>query len=93
VNDSTRHGFVTMLQGATLALALLIASTSHAQAIAGKIQLGLGLGLISYVNTSQSLELDGVDEVELSTTSFALGDGGTPNRRASGSRLQASGWC
>jgi hypothetical protein len=70
VNDSTRHGFVTLLQGATLALALLIASTSHAQAIAGKIQLGLGLGLISYVNTSQSLELDGVDEVELSTTSF-----------------------
>jgi hypothetical protein len=91
VNDSTRHGFVTLLQGATLALAVLFASASHAQAIAGKTQLGLGL--ISYVNTSQSVELDGVDDVELSTTSFALGDGGTPNRRASGSRLQASGWC
>lgn len=50
--------------------ALLLASTAQAQNIEGKTQIGLGLGLASYIKTTSSADLPGVDDVEVTTTGF-----------------------
>ncbi len=65
-----RQSTVKTLQLAALPFIALLSSTSHAQEIAGKTQLGLGLGLLSFAKGTAKLDVAGADDVETTSTSF-----------------------